>query len=301
MPALHRVAWGALGGVVLAGCGGGPGVDWGPTPESPPLPGPPAAEIKTHGRFVGTVTIDGVERFADGLLTQDGEFRLYVGVDGEFSGAIPQGRTEGGLQFAAALSVEDGDFVGGGFALGEGCVDPGNGRFCDAAVPADFSLRPAVRGTNATIEGEIRVAAPGGVETWTVEIDYWPNDYEIPATALTMAGGWTELQAEFAGGAEIVVSIHADGSLFFQSPATGCTGNGQLTAHGDGAFYVHDFELHVESCAAAYATLNGDYRGFATSGPSSYWGYDAAMRSWLVQEVAGEPTVAVTTWAPFIY
>ena len=57
------------------------------------------------------------------------------------------------------------------------------------------------------------------------------------------------------------------------------------------------FTLAIESCADAYAHLNGDFAGFATTSPSDYWAYDVNLRAWLSTTEGAANRAAVTLWA----
>jgi hypothetical protein len=65
--------------LALVGCGGGgsaPGTAGSnppPPSASPPPEPPPPDQSVDHGRYLGTVTIDGVNYFGDALLAANGE------------------------------------------------------------------------------------------------------------------------------------------------------------------------------------------------------------------------------------
>jgi len=92
--------------------------------------------------------------------------------------------------------------------------------------------------------------------------------------------------------------------LFFQSASSGCTGNGQLRPHLDGAVNVYDVSLTVSGCNAPYVHLNGAFEGLATTSPGSKWDYDDFLRMWLSQQnpdVSGASPPVLTTWAILQY
>jgi hypothetical protein len=92
-----------------------------------------------------------------------------------------------------------------------------------------------------------------------------------------LRGILSERYAAFARNEPVVIDIDG-GRLFFQSPSSGCTGNGELTPHDDGRYFVFDVALTVENCSATYADLNGRFEGLATTTQGGYWDYD----NWLV-------------------
>jgi hypothetical protein len=89
--------------------------------------------------------------------------------------------------------------------------------------------------------------------------------------------------------------VGAAGLMFFQSPATGCVGNGKMTPQKK--FGVVGVELIIENCRGRFAYLNGRYLGFSTSSPSSVWNYDAVLRMWLVKPVGSARPAALTMWS----
>jgi hypothetical protein len=70
---------------------------------------------------------------------------------------------------------------------------------------------------------------------------------------------------------DTIISIAADGSLVFQSPESGCTGNGQSQPHLNGAVSVYNVSLTISGCQAPYDYLNGIFVGLASVSPGSYW------------------------------
>jgi hypothetical protein len=75
--------------------------------------------------------------------------------------------------------------------------------------------------------------------------------------------------------------VTSTGALFFQSIHFGCTGNGTLAAHSGGPDGADDATLTIANCSGAFAYLNGEYTGLATTTASSYWDYDGLLRMWL--------------------
>jgi hypothetical protein len=104
-----------------------------------------------------------------------------------------------------------------------------------------------------------------------------------------------ERLAPFAATGEPVITIDAGGRLFFQSPMSGCIGNGALVPHGH--HYVFAVDLVIEGCDNAHAYLNGRFEGFATESQSGAWDYDAWLVMWLATLDGSHSRVALTTLA----
>jgi hypothetical protein len=126
------------------------------------------------------------------------------------------------------------------------------------------------------------------------------NYYVLPATQGGLAGHYKEELAEFALSGDTIITIDAVGVMFFQSASSGCTGNGRLRPHLDGAVDVYDVSLIISGCDAPHSTLNSTFDGLATISPSSKWDYDDNLRMWLSQQDAtasGSSPPVLTTWA----
>jgi hypothetical protein len=248
-----------------------------------------AAAPGPHGRYVGTVTIGGVDYFGDALLTVDGALRLYVGGSYDDGGQLELSQPENSAQLVANLQRQGNDASGSGIVIGQGCASAEPIRFCNETASGEISVVV----DQQIFQGEIRVSTGTGEETWLVDLWAWDNYYVLSAEPQYVAGQYQEQLAEFNEAANMIIAIDADGRLFFQSAPSSCTGNGTLTRHLDGRFNVYDVELTLESCAGGYAYLNGVYEGLATTTPSNYWNYDALLRVWLSKRDAAAPA-AVT-------
>jgi uncharacterized delta-60 repeat protein len=80
-------------------------------------------------------------------------------------------------------------------------------------------------------------------------------------------GQFLESLAGFAQADDTIVTVDGAGRLFFQSPASGCVGNGTFARRPP--YYVFDdyvFDVHllIANCNASYASLNGVFEGLAT-------------------------------------
>lgn len=252
-----------------------------------------AALPGAHGRYVGTVTIGGVDYFGDALLTVDGAIRLYVGGPYSASGVLQMTRPENSAQLVGSVQVQGNDALGSGFVVGEGCAGAAPIRFCNDTASAEIRL--FVDAEN--LQGEVQVSANVGDETWLLDLGEWSDWYFFSAERSFLAGQYQEWLAEFNVDADMIVSIDSAGRLFFQSAPSSCTGNGTVTPHRDGVFNVYEVGLTLENCTGGYAYLNGVYAGFATTTPSSVWNYDSLLRVWLSNADGTSPTAAVTLLA----
>ena len=230
---------------------------------SVPVASPPATspEPATHGYFSGSVE----GHYGEALLTVEGLIRIYVdGVPG-----APD--TLGSRQLVGRLEFTDGEAYGTGLVHTQGCDQSDGSTVCGGAEPAEVTITTATRDA---LLGEITLASG---EVWSFDMR-WPTvTYLEPATLEFASGQYTETLAEPA--LDAVISVDSDGRIFFQSPQSGCVGNGGLVPHAGGAFNVYDVELLVESCASGYEAGNGEFEGLATrtvGDPWSYWG------DWLV-------------------
>ncbi len=239
---------------------------------------------------MGTVTVGAVDYFGDALFTVDGAVRLYIGGPYSSSGVLQMARPDSSAQFVGNFEVDGDQAFGSGVIIGQGCAVPAPARFCGESASGEISV--AV--DSGDIQGEIRVTTSNGDETWLLELGGWRNYYVLPARPERVAGQYQEELAEFASDGDVIMSIDSAGQLFFQSVRSGCTGNGTLAPHLDGAFNVYDVTLMIENCAASYAYLNGDYEGLATETPSDYWNYDFLLRTW-VSKRDGAPSQAAMT------
>jgi hypothetical protein len=237
------------------------------------------------GHYVGSVTIAGAAYFGDAVVTQDGAIRLYIG--GSYAGSlggqnIEAGRPESSEQFVGTLQIRGGQWSGSGLIFGQECaIHPAN-RFCGQPAPAEFTANASVTDAaiEASLQGEIQVVTSDGTETWSLNMGLWSfyvGDAPIPLPS----GQFTELIAEFASSSDVVVNVDSSGGLFFQSPGSGCVGNGTSTPHAAGPIGISDVTLLMESCSGAYAYLNGTYTGLALVSPSNIWQYDSLLQIWL--------------------
>lgn len=288
---------------VLAGCDGvtatPPPVNTPPTSRNPP----PFDGPSGHGHFRGTATIGDDLYHAEALLTVDGELRLFVGgLLGPTSGPITGAGLAGELldpgeakQFSGLLEVSgDQGAAGAGLVIGEVCAAPDVGRFCGESAPAEATMTDV---TNGNLAGEIRVATSAGDEIWLLDLSAWSTSYPLSGAVGNLGGTFTEELAQFAEAGDVVISIDGAGRLFFQGPATGCTGNGALTPHLDGEFHVYDVDLLIENCNATYDFLNNEYSGLATETQDGYWDFVAWLLIFVSTPDGVESPAAITMYA----
>jgi hypothetical protein len=219
---------------------------------------------------------DSYGHYAEALLTVDGLVRIFVdGVPGSTN-------TLGSRQFVGRLEFTDGQAYGTGAVYTQGCDQTGASTVCGGAVPAEVAITTATR---SLLLGEITLT---GGEVWSFQMG-WPTVTYLEPAALELASGqYTEALAKAAY--EAVITVDSGGRLFFQSPQSGCVGNGTLAPHSDGIFNVYDVVLLVENCASGYESSNGEFEGLATrtiGGAWDYWG------DWLVVWLSSPETAQV--------
>jgi hypothetical protein len=254
-----------------------------------------------QGRYVGTVTIGDVQYFGDAMLTADGLIRLYVGGPYDADGVMPQIVPASSAQLVGTLHGQTNQISGDGLVFGQECAASDPIRFCAEIGHANISIAVVSVDTFGDIQGKILVTTSAGTETWSLDMIAFSNYYvDLPATQGGLAGHYQEELADFALSGDTIISIDAVGVLFFQSASSGCTGNGQLRPHLDGAVNVYDVSLTISGCNARYNYLNSTFDGLATTSPSDEWNYDDFLRMWLSQpnpDVSGSSPPALTTWA----
>lgn len=295
--------------IALTACGGGSN-DQSPAPASPPAAQsapvqPPIATKESgdawQGRYVGTVTIGDVQYFGDAILTADGLIRLYVGGPYYDDGVLPLTVPATSAQLVGTLQGQTNQISGAGLVFGQECAASDPIRFCAEIGQANISIAHGSVDTFGDIQGKILVTTSAGTETWLLDMSLFSNYYvDLPATQGGLAGHYQEELADFALSGDTIISIDAVGVLFFQSASSGCTGNGQLRPHLDGAVNVYDVSLTISGCNARYNYLNSTFDGLATTSPSDEWNYDAYLRMWLSQpnpDLSGSSPPALTTWA----
>ena len=287
---------------VLAACDGSATVGSSGSPPAPLLSIPAITSKSLHGHFRGAAAIgeEAYQYHAEALITVDGEVRLYIAgpvpVDGVLSGA---GLSEEMLDPAESMLLigsvgMKADWgLGQGVVIGERCAAPHPQRFCAEPARAEISIT----GERQALAGEIRIITKDGEEVWRLRIGDWSFYYTSMGRAAYLVGTYTELLAPFAQSGDTIITIDSAGRLFFQSPTSGCTGNGTSAPHLDGSFYVFDVDLIIENCDESHAYLNGRFEGLATATQDNYWGYDQSLLMFLSTPGEGGPRAAVTTLA----
>ena len=279
----------------LAACGGGNGPSptppTGDSPDPPPDTPPPTVDA-LHGRYVGQVTIDGITHFADAIFTPDGEARIYVGGAGDWGGAIPVTRPPSAHQFVGRITLEAQGATGDGVLVAEGCALTPHPPSCGEPANAALTIPGAVAGYESELQGSLSVATASGIEIWDLSLTPWDNVWRLPGFT---AGQYVEQVAEFTADGDTLLTIDAAGTLFFQSPGSGCVGNGQMTADPD--FNLLNVSLDVASCTGGFEYLNGEFAGIGTYSTSNYWAYDFVLRLWLARSGTSGSPAAFTMWS----
>ena len=97
---------------------------------------------------------------------------------------------------------------------------------------------------------------------------------------------------------DATLSLDGDGQLFFQSPGSGCTGNGTLSTHSAEILNIYDVAVSIAGCSEPFAILNGEFEGLATGemrafGDFEFEGWEHWLMAWLTSSDASAPA-AVT-------
>jgi len=274
-----------------------------PSPSADPDPpqGVPPAPAVVHGHFRGTAAAGDDLYHAEGLFTSDGEFRILVGRpvtngDGPVTGGGLDAHVlnaAGSVQFVGQFAMAGNQREGDGILIGQGCAGADPGGFCDASTTAALTITEA---TSESLAGEVRTAEGGGELLWQLDLSAWSGYYESNSSNnVRPSGAFKEELAEFARDGDVVISIDGAGALFFQGAASGCTGNGSLTPHGDGRYYVFDITLTIENCNGDYASLNTEYAGLATETQNGKWDYDEWLLIFVATHDTTEPAAAAIT------
>lgn len=245
--------------------------------ETPPQPA-------WDGLFYGSITSER-DQSAEAVVTADGQIRIHIGNVWD-----DPAHPNGSAQFIGQFDVIGEQGLGSGVVVGQECVIFPAGRFCGESAPAEITIRKATRELFA---GEIRVETSEGLESWTFEM-WWSS--EVSTNLKYLEGSYQELRAEFAVDDDVVVSVDSTGAVFFQSPVSGCVGNGELTQHPDGPSSVFDAVISIENCGAEFETLNGSYEGLGVHIPGDFY-YWPILSLWL--STPGDATVAraITTYS----
>lgn len=242
-----------------------------------------------HGRFIGVVRIGTVDYFGDALVTQDGQVRLYIGGPYSNAGSL-QVTAHPSMQFVGSLDLRNGGTYGHGVVFSEACVAT---PICNHEVPAELNIGPIAR----VVRGELRLSRDDKDETWSMNLAQWDNDYARTAVTASMAGQYEELISPLSQKTRTLLRIDVNGRLSFQDIHTGCSGRGTLKPHSSGQFNVYDVDLHIESCDAPHAFLNGDLEGLAAESASSSSDYDSLLRIWLSTHAERGTLVGLTLLA----
>jgi hypothetical protein len=287
---------------LLAGCNSNnsDGMPETPTEGSPPV-APPAADLAMpttgpDGYYRGTATIGGTAFRAEALVTADGDVRLHVGAattDGVSLAASVEPSSPVDSLFVGSLDPSAAPGTAQGVVIGQACTASTAGRYCGKPTAANARFTRVDGDRSWHLEGEVRVETGAPDAAWLLEMTFWSIYYNGPARQSYIGGVYEEKQAPFAKSGDVTVSIDGAGRLFFQSPASGCVGNGSVAPHSDGARYVFDVSLLIESCGPSHAFLNGEFTGLATETQSGYWDYD----SWLVMFLSTDDQSATSASA----
>ena len=292
--AAWRVSAALTAAIMLSACGdssssapaSAPPLLPGPTP--PPTASGPTPNSIRGGYFAGQVG----RYYAEGIVTEDGSARLYI--QGPPRDASEEFEP---VQFVGSLVPQaDWSAVGAGILIGERCRSTADGHFCNGGVPAELDLTTL---GERLLEGRLIHQAGDWVGEAGLEVFMsWPSDSYLveKASFENVVGAYREALADFAQAGDVISTVDGAGRWFFQSAHTGCTGNGTLSPHGDGALNVYEVELLIEGCDADYDYLNRSYLGLATRSIGDYWEWGDWLVFFLSSPVGEPDPVALTLW-----
>ena len=249
------------------------------------------AGLPKGGYFVGEIATEDAGSYAEAILTEDGQVRIYIAPLGE---GVPS------YQFIGSTSFKND--LGYGNLRAENCS--GKNPFCYAGgayLELDALCGGELAGTIYWDPWSTPEATPfDGPLTFTFE---WPTEtYLSPATTAFAAGSYPE-QLVFKVPGDVVISVDSTGAMFFQSASTGCIGNGSLTPHLTGSFNAYDVELTMANCGGDFSHLNTTLFGLATRSVGDWQVGAPVWGDWLVLWLSTPETLyghgtdpAVTMW-----
>lgn len=262
----------------------------------------------TPGQVWGTIAVDGVEHWLQGVLAPSGEFRLGIWSESLWSNDV-LGQVIGTIDFAALSAT------GNAVLIGENCGLASPRPFCGRAQPVRIELQQLVTEVHSSgniswpgwrITGSLRFATPAGEQNWPLEIrrlgefgGFMPSHLE------GLDGLVTITYAEFAQGSPVYMTVDGSNRLSFQSAETGCIGNGDIGPHADPAINLYRVTLRIDACREPFTHLNADFTGLAEYEPVYGWGYDydsdALLRIWVSTSDGAQRPVALSFWAEYFW
>ena len=262
-----------------------------------------AADVLTvpPGRVSGRVNIAGVTYALSGVLAQPGEFRLAIG-------QVTAGPPETKVGIGQLVGTFDFAHLGGSgnaVLIGENCNLPAPGQFCGRAQPVRLILDPVTVPPGGRIDadwttaGKLRIETAAGEEFWPLRISYWGGVTGFEQSAFGYLHGLLDVSvAEFVHNSPVLMTVDAQNRLFFQSPETGCIGNGGITPHSNTSINLYRVTLRIEGCAAPHAHLNTELQGLSTLESWTPWAYDfGVLRIWVSTAEGAERPAALSFWA----
>jgi len=272
-----------------------------PVAQQPPVPGQPAGSqppepvarpLAVQGYYHGNAMIEDIAVDMDMLVVPDGQLRMRIG-----EASDDFGLTRLSWQFVGAWEAHETGLSGTGLVIEQGCAGADAGASCGTSMPAvlelladgNFGSYPS----RTRLAGTLEVSGPSGPMTWSITTGWLDQAYTPAGVAYYpgqyLARPWVEITSTAT-----VLSIDA-GSLFLQSPVSGCVVNGQLLAD------LH-VSVTVDSCGGAFSYLNGDYDGLASAYCWDPWEYGCyGLSIWFSSPPSAAQTAAVTItadWQP---
>ena len=247
------------GAIVIAllaasGCFGGGDSSEGGTANPPPPP-PPPPTTGVGGLWSGAMWWDPKDGFPGGaqnvrlLVTDTGEFRmmLYPDVDKYFA--------TDSEQIYGNFNIVGRDITTVGDAVWVAAVTDAGDEWASFGLAGEYVAGESISGTFQAIS----TAWSGGMgePVGTFSLNYH-SLYEKPSSLDILQGTYATTTDS--------LTINAQGTIFYQSSDTGCTGNGTAEII-DPAYNMYRITLDVESCGGDEAVRNGlTFTGLANVG-----------------------------------
>jgi len=270
-----------------------------PAPTQTDPPQIASSDYDWQGYFSGYIrtTLQGAgnDYYGEALLTADGALVVYVDY---WLGNTVDGQPAEMVRYEFIGTIDDRDDVANsahitGRMIRLTCSADVAGPPCGESIPADGQLTDV---TDGYLHGQIDFSTADGDYSWKLSMEWPTSTYTHAATMNFVAGLYSEALADFAHEGDVVINVDTAGTMFFQSAHTGCTGNGLLTPHLDGATNVYDVTLRIESCDATYAYLNTDFVGYATRTIGDWLLWGDWLVFWLATPESAQNTAALTMW-----
>ena len=126
---------------------------------------------------------------------------------------------------------------------------PLGGTFADGSTHGAGTVTGTVTARQSFNGNTTFITDKGTTYTGTLTLTF-DTLYNVPSSLSTIAGNYTD------SATGDVVTIGSNGTIFSQSPATGCVVDGTVTVINP-SYNAYEFQLSYSNCEGTYAVLNG--------------------------------------------